>query len=896
MSQHTPAAHQPGTCQSAAVFRPALLFLGLALLLCVDQLLGPYALVRFHDWFDDGIFSERMLALDFLRHGLTGWRPSMGGLPAFVGQKPPYDPLALVFALCPPWLADAGMNLGVLFLAGWGMEGLLRRFFGVSRRIACFGAALFLLSGMMRVRGLFFFVFPAFFLWSLELFDGGLSLPRRLLRLAGLLGLSLFSLPVITLPEYSVLHFALVLCFSPRERLARRLGGVVLLWTAYALLYLPLFQQLFDYLPNINRVYLPKSYDGLLPALKSLLEPLKALPEESMGLPLLLLALPAARRAPLLGRALLLTAFFHGIYLFAWSSFSVVIEGTVLQKIDLYNFRQIAPLSIPLCVALFLDHQRKQGRMPPWWLALAALAVTLPAAGADTGLRAAFVMAAGLGALALCQGGGFPRPGSSASAALAFSVAGLAGAGMMTVAQLIVNFGHVPYARAFESVPELSRLAAQEQAPFRVGCLDLAPSVAMSHGLVTVGEKKALFNKDYKQYVLAVNGPQWAGNPQERFQQEARHIELYLSRPRDSETVRRDIVTNPGRALAATDWNLALLQAMNVKYLIASKPVAGLEAFAAPPSAVQGGGLPAWAPAALRGGRLERFYSLPLWIYRLDQPFERAYFTSEAVVLESPEAVERALSAQDLDGLRRRAFFAAPDVPGLASSSPAPAAPEAPAADGPGLETAPQSLPRALPGGEATVLASGPDDLLLQVRSTGPGHLLVTNNWDKGWSARVDGSPAPVLRANLAFQAVPIPGAGEHRVELTYRASLVPWLHLASLAGLLLLAGLALSPRLARPTAGAPPFALAAPAPDDCGSGAPLSRRAALWAGGSVVLLWSLSFYLFRVLREPAASHRPMLYALLKGLAVGLLLCAWWLCAARPAAQGAAVDSPERGL
>jgi hypothetical protein len=61
-----------------------------------------------------------------------------------------------------------------------------------------------------------------------------------------------------------------------------------------------------------------------------------------------------------------------------------------------------------------------------------------------------------------------------------------------------------------------------------------------------------------------------------------------------------------------------------------------------------------------------------------------------------------------------------------------------------------------------------PDRLLLETRSDGDGYLVVSDAWDPWWRATVDGREAPVLRANVAFRAVPVP-AGTHVVAMRYR-------------------------------------------------------------------------------------------------------------------------------
>lgn len=76
----------------------------------------------------------------------------------------------------------------------------------------------------------------------------------------------------------------------------------------------------------------------------------------------------------------------------------------------------------------------------------------------------------------------------------------------------------------------------------------------------------------------------------------------------------------------------------------------------------------------------------------------------------------------------------------------------------------------------------------LEVRAEGPGLLVLAQGWDPGWSARVDGREAAIVRVNHAQIAVPL-AAGTHRVALRYRArglAAGAWLAVAAAAGLAL--------------------------------------------------------------------------------------------------------------
>jgi hypothetical protein len=93
------------------------------------------------------------------------------------------------------------------------------------------------------------------------------------------------------------------------------------------------------------------------------------------------------------------------------------------------------------------------------------------------------------------------------------------------------------------------------------------------------------------------------------------------------------------------------------------------------------------------------------------------------------------------------------------------------------------------PAGSARIVAGDdPDRLRVDVLARRAGLLVVSDAWDPGWKAKVDGRDAEVERVNYVMRGVRV-GPGEHRVEFSYR----PWSFTAgwivSLAAVLVLAG-----------------------------------------------------------------------------------------------------------
>jgi hypothetical protein len=92
---------------------------------------------------------------------------------------------------------------------------------------------------------------------------------------------------------------------------------------------------------------------------------------------------------------------------------------------------------------------------------------------------------------------------------------------------------------------------------------------------------------------------------------------------------------------------------------------------------------------------------------------------------------------------------------------------------------------------QVRLTALRPDRTMVEAALSAPGHLVLVDAFDPGWRATIDGQPAALLRANVAFQAVAVP-AGNHRVELLYRPRSVFWGGLATLVAVVIALAVAL--------------------------------------------------------------------------------------------------------
>ena len=91
--------------------------------------------------------------------------------------------------------------------------------------------------------------------------------------------------------------------------------------------------------------------------------------------------------------------------------------------------------------------------------------------------------------------------------------------------------------------------------------------------------------------------------------------------------------------------------------------------------------------------------------------------------------------------------------------------------------------------GQVRVLASQGQNVSLKTSSSSAAWLVLHQSWAPGWKATIDGEPATVRRADVAFQAVRVP-PGAHMVHLSYEPNSVASGAFISVASLVILAGL----------------------------------------------------------------------------------------------------------
>ena len=161
--------------------------------------------------------------------------------------------------------------------------------------------------------------------------------------------------------------------------------------------------------------------------------------------------------------------------------------------------------------------------------------------------------------------------------------------------------------------------------------------------------------------------------------------------------------------------------------------------------------------------RFDSSLGAPLRVLRVRETQPRAYVVEGVRIVRDAEAVETLITRTDL---KREAVIS----DGLLAR---------PAAEG--------------FVGTARIVERRTNRLVIEASANRPGLLVVLEAHREGWTATVDGAPAPLLRTNALFRGVPL-AAGRHRIEMSYlprsvvRGAVLSALGLAGLVALAFLA------------------------------------------------------------------------------------------------------------
>ena len=142
---------------------------------------------------------------------------------------------------------------------------------------------------------------------------------------------------------------------------------------------------------------------------------------------------------------------------------------------------------------------------------------------------------------------------------------------------------------------------------------------------------------------------------------------------------------------------------------------------------------------------------------QLEAAFPAIYRDAEAIVLENPDAFPRAWMTHEV-----RQSDADTILQLLASGEIDPAVTTLVESPAPAVQPLPDGATEPI-----TFVERSPEVIRLTVTAAADGVLMLSEPYDRGWNAYVDGEEVPILRADHLFRAIALP-EGEHTVEFRY--------------------------------------------------------------------------------------------------------------------------------
>ena len=332
-----------------------------------------------------------------------------------------------------------------------------------------------------------------------------------------------------------------------------------------------------------------------------------------------------------------------------------------------------------------------------------------------------------------------------------------------------------PYSSHFTGHSSLNSLRLKlKKKPGRVCSVGFYSSMAENYGLETADYYSSIFYGPYRDYWKLIIDKQLEVEADKIFFERYYYQVILLNG-----SVKKRFNSSEEGFDGDLNLNIPLLLATNTTHIISSKPVKHLEKISKNVF-VDGhhddgdsgiietmlnslvSKIPWWGfklALAKEPINKDAFFSpVPLWIYELDNTFDRGYLVDNAVVLPSDKAVLDALAEQSVSDLRRNVFISSKDGP-----------------TGSAL-----SINKVGKGSkEIWGKHYTPDKLSFEVETQRPCFLVVSNNYHPNWTARINGEKAKIYRGNHSFQTIKIGTPGHKEIVFEYKDDLVWYMYLA---------------------------------------------------------------------------------------------------------------------
>jgi hypothetical protein len=584
--------------------------------------------------------------------------------------------------------------------------------------------------------------------------------------------LALSSYPINVLAKFTIVH-AVVLgaVFLLRRRVDwSMIAPAVLYWGGLTILFLPTFLPLLDFAEIASRTYQASSVAGTAGLMTAVfvdlpLTILKALVfVELFQIQVLLVAcvvlLPFSRKARIAGLVYLVIGGFVGLF---FSDVYHLASDSFLARMDLHFVKWALPFGAALLIIVAMSDVPMTARKAR--IGFLGLLVVLSAGSLivfrNTAFFPPYYLVGSLIALFMVLAVSAGRPEIWRSALPLPSPAVTGALAIVTLAVVLVVGQQLRrevmvFDQELGPDPALTALLQQhEEEPFRVAVAEWHPTRAQFAGLETFGSASPLFSRRFHDFALRAAAPQF-DDPDSRDVEvcmdgagclrgakEMASSHFYHILMSDWHMIGPRLHALLPAELTAASWNLKVLAAGNVRYILSANPVPGLRP----------------APGILAGAAA----GPEIRVYEVPEALPRAYLVPNLRTAPTGQALLDELESSSPATLRSTLWVEGEPPPLALESSSSEAC------------------------GAVTIEHYTPDRITLSVRSLSPCYLVMVNNYDPLWSASVDGAPVPLFRANHAFQALTIAAAGDHRVEFRYQDRRFPLIFLLIPLGVLVI-------------------------------------------------------------------------------------------------------------